>query len=360
VTGSALLAAVAGALGVAGAWEALARSRARPSRAPSRRVLARCAPRHARVARRPRRSGAGWRSSARRRCWPPDGSSPARSWGSPARRRPVARRPHRASAARALARGARARRAGGRAGDGRRARRRSRDPRRRRGRRARSDPRPAEAELRAPRRALALGEPTEAVLERLRRRAADPAWDTIVAAILLQREAGGDLASLLRATAAAQEEAERVEADARTASAQARFTAWLVTLSAARRRGRRGAREPGLRARAALAPGHGARARGRRRLPGGGVRARQAHRAPGAGVSRALVLAAFAAALAAVPVVELAAAAASRARGRGPVDCDRRGRWPVSAAASGCPARRRTSAGGCRPPGWRRRPPSRT
>ena len=43
-------------------------------------------------------------------------------------------------------------------------------------------------------RSLALGEPTEAVLERLRRRAARPAWDTIVAAILLQRDAGGDLA----------------------------------------------------------------------------------------------------------------------------------------------------------------------
>ncbi len=88
----------------------------------------------------------------------------------------------------------------------------------------------AEAELCAAARALALGEPTEAVLEALRRRAAHPAWDTIVAAILLQRDAGGDLSGLLRATAAAQEEAARVDADARTASAQARFTAWLVTL----------------------------------------------------------------------------------------------------------------------------------
>jgi tight adherence protein B len=88
----------------------------------------------------------------------------------------------------------------------------------------------AEAELRVAARALGLGEPTEAVLEALRRRAVDPAWDTIVAAILLQRDAGGNLAGLLRDTAIAQEEAARVEADARTASAQARFTAWLVTL----------------------------------------------------------------------------------------------------------------------------------
>jgi tight adherence protein B len=85
-------------------------------------------------------------------------------------------------------------------------------------------------ELAAAGRALALGAGTEAVFERLRRRARDPAWDTIVAAILLQREAGGDLAGLLRSIAGGLEEAARVEADARSATAQARFTAWLVVL----------------------------------------------------------------------------------------------------------------------------------
>jgi tight adherence protein B len=88
----------------------------------------------------------------------------------------------------------------------------------------------AGAELRDAARALELGERTEVVLERIRRRAADPRWDTIVAAILLQRDSGGDLARLLRSIAAAQEEAARVEADARSLTAQARFTAWLVTL----------------------------------------------------------------------------------------------------------------------------------
>jgi tight adherence protein B len=88
----------------------------------------------------------------------------------------------------------------------------------------------AGAELRAGARALALGARTEAVLERLRARARAPAWDTIVAAILLQREAGGDLAGLLRSIAAGLEDAARVEADARSATAQARFTAWLVAL----------------------------------------------------------------------------------------------------------------------------------
>jgi tight adherence protein B len=85
-------------------------------------------------------------------------------------------------------------------------------------------------ELSAASRALELGARTEDVLERLRARAADPAWDTIVAAILLQREAGGDLAALLRSIAARLEDAARVEADARSATAQARFTAWLVAL----------------------------------------------------------------------------------------------------------------------------------
>jgi tight adherence protein B len=87
---------------------------------------------------------------------------------------------------------------------------------------------PAGHELGAAARALELGETTPAVLERLRARAADPAWDVIVAGILLQRDAGGDLAGLLRDQAAALEAAERIEREARTATAQARFTARLV------------------------------------------------------------------------------------------------------------------------------------
>jgi tight adherence protein B len=85
-------------------------------------------------------------------------------------------------------------------------------------------------ELRAAARALALGEPTDGVLERLRRRAGSAAWDTIVAGILLQRDAGGDLAALLRDLAASLEAAARLQRDARAATAQARFTARLVML----------------------------------------------------------------------------------------------------------------------------------
>jgi tight adherence protein B len=87
---------------------------------------------------------------------------------------------------------------------------------------------PAGGELRRVAEALALGEPTESTLERLRARAGPGPWETIVAAMLLQREAGGDLAGLLRTAAGALEDAARLERDARTATAQARFTGLLV------------------------------------------------------------------------------------------------------------------------------------
>jgi tight adherence protein B len=91
-------------------------------------------------------------------------------------------------------------------------------------------PGPAGRELAVAAASLELGEPTAAVLERLRQRAGDTAWDAIVAGMLLQRDAGGDLAGLLRDQAAALEAAERSERDARAATAQARFTARLVLL----------------------------------------------------------------------------------------------------------------------------------
>lgn len=87
---------------------------------------------------------------------------------------------------------------------------------------------PAARELGAAASSLAIGEPTETVLERLRRRAACGSFDTIVAAVLIQRDAGGDLAGLLRGVARAQEDTGRLEQDARAATAQARFTGTLV------------------------------------------------------------------------------------------------------------------------------------
>jgi tight adherence protein B len=87
---------------------------------------------------------------------------------------------------------------------------------------------PAAHELRRADAALAAGVPTERALEELRARARSRAWDTLVAAILVQRDAGGDLPGLLRELAASQEAAARADHDARAATAQARFTARLV------------------------------------------------------------------------------------------------------------------------------------
>lgn len=91
-------------------------------------------------------------------------------------------------------------------------------------------PGPAAAELRTVGAELALGDRTDAVLERWRARAGHSAYDAIAAAIMLQREAGGDLARLLRGLAAALEDQVRAEADARSLTAQARFTALIVAV----------------------------------------------------------------------------------------------------------------------------------
>jgi tight adherence protein B len=91
-------------------------------------------------------------------------------------------------------------------------------------------PGPAGEELRAVAAELELGERTEDVLRALARRAGPGPLDTLVAAVLLQRDAGGDLAGLLRALAATLEARGRAVAEARSATAQARYTALLVTV----------------------------------------------------------------------------------------------------------------------------------
>jgi tight adherence protein B len=85
-------------------------------------------------------------------------------------------------------------------------------------------------ELRRVARELELGAPTEAALEGMRARVRSHGIDTIVAACLLQRRSGGDLARLLRDSARALEDQERLERDARAATAQARFTGLIVVM----------------------------------------------------------------------------------------------------------------------------------
>jgi len=85
-------------------------------------------------------------------------------------------------------------------------------------------------ELRRVAAELALGARTEEALDAMRGRVRSHRVDTIVAACLLQRRAGGDLARLLRESARAFEDQARLEDDVRAATAQARFTGLLVVL----------------------------------------------------------------------------------------------------------------------------------
>jgi tight adherence protein B len=77
---------------------------------------------------------------------------------------------------------------------------------------------------------LGAGAATEDALEAMAARVRSERLDTVVAACLLQRSAGGDLARLLREGARAMEEGSRLEGELRAATAQARFTGLLVVL----------------------------------------------------------------------------------------------------------------------------------
>lgn len=85
-------------------------------------------------------------------------------------------------------------------------------------------------ELRRAAAELAAGARTDGALGSLRARAGSARVDVFVAACLLQRRAGGDLARLLRDSAASMEEQGRLEGELRAATAQARFTGAIVVL----------------------------------------------------------------------------------------------------------------------------------
>jgi tight adherence protein B len=87
---------------------------------------------------------------------------------------------------------------------------------------------PPAAELARLRAELDLGAATVAVVADWRARMRSERVDAFAAALLSQRLAGGDLAGLLRRFAAGAAERDRVVEDARSATAQARFTGLLV------------------------------------------------------------------------------------------------------------------------------------
>jgi tight adherence protein B len=75
---------------------------------------------------------------------------------------------------------------------------------------------------------LDLGAPTVEAIQGWRRRMRSARVDALAAALLSQRRAGGDLAGLLRRFAAGAAERDRTAEEARSATAQARFTGLLV------------------------------------------------------------------------------------------------------------------------------------
>ncbi|MEX2108207.1 MAG: type II secretion system F family protein [Solirubrobacterales bacterium] len=87
---------------------------------------------------------------------------------------------------------------------------------------------PAAVELARLGAELDLGAPTVDAVEEWRRRMRSPRVDAFAAALLSQRLAGGDLASLLRRFGEGAAERDRVAEDAHAATAQARFTGLLV------------------------------------------------------------------------------------------------------------------------------------
>ena len=87
---------------------------------------------------------------------------------------------------------------------------------------------PAAIELARVRADLDLGRPTADALAGLRVRSGSVRVDSFCAALSSQQLAGGDLAGLLRRFAVTAAERDRTAADARSATAQARFTGLLV------------------------------------------------------------------------------------------------------------------------------------
>lgn len=87
---------------------------------------------------------------------------------------------------------------------------------------------PVRSEFQALRYELEAGAPTADAIANLARRFGSPRVDAFATALGSQRLAGGDLAGLMRRFAEGAAEQDRVAEDARSATAQARFTGYLV------------------------------------------------------------------------------------------------------------------------------------
>jgi tight adherence protein B len=93
---------------------------------------------------------------------------------------------------------------------------------------ARSLDGPAAAELARVGADLEVGSSTSGALAAMRSRLRSERVDSLTTALVSQQVSGGDVAALMRRIAAAAAERDRVEEEARAATAQARFTGLLV------------------------------------------------------------------------------------------------------------------------------------
>ncbi len=87
---------------------------------------------------------------------------------------------------------------------------------------------PVQSEFQTMRYELEAGAPTTDAIRNLAARFGSARVDAFATALISQRLAGGDLAALLRRFAEGAAERDRVAEDARSATAQARFTGYLV------------------------------------------------------------------------------------------------------------------------------------
>lgn len=95
---------------------------------------------------------------------------------------------------------------------------------------AREMPDPIGLELRRTLREVNLGLTTEDALLRMVDRLPSADLDLLMTAVLIQRQVGGDLASILDNIAATIRDRQRIKAEVRTLTAQGRLSGWVISL----------------------------------------------------------------------------------------------------------------------------------
>ena len=155
--------------------------------------------------------------------------------------------------------------------------------------------------------------------------------DALVAACLLQRRAGGDLARLLRESARAMEDQSRLEDEVKAATAQARFTGLIVVLLPLGGGAARGAGQPRLVRRAVEQLPHGLARRHRGRPAGHGGGADAPARTGALVIAAALAFLAAASAIAGLALLRAGAGPAAGEPGRAAAAAARR--WPAGVRA---------------------------